>query len=703
MKNRKDIALKVYVLFAFLCLLGFAIMAKVLVIQWINTEDWEKRAEDFVFIKQITPSRGQILADDGSLLATSVPEFDIYWDSQSDALDQEEFLKKLDSLCFAFSSLLGEKSPAEYRKTFLSALEQKHRYKAIARDVDFNEQKAMLDFPFIKRGRYQSGFIFERTDKRLKPFGKLAARTIGIDRENYRVGLEGAYHEALSGKPGKRLEQRIPGGFSKPVNDDYIVEPEEGCDLLTTIDVHLQDVASQALEAQLRKHQAKWGTVVLMEVETGYVRAISNLQYFPEGDRYKEVLNYAVGTAIEPGSTFKLPAILAAIDEGLAHPEDTVDTYNGRTTFYGQPMHDSGYDKGEGYGVITLREAFELSSNIGAAKTIHKAYDHKPQRFLDKLHAMGLGDSLGLSIKGEVHPKLHKQVGENGWSGLSPTQMAIGYEITQTPLQTLAFYNAIANGGRMMKPQFVSRLVRNGEVIQNFPPVVLKEKVCNRKTAEIGREMLEGVIERGTGERAFASAPYKVAGKTGTARVTRDGRYVASKYRASFCGYFPAEDPKYSCIVLITEPSSGWYYASSVSAPVFREIADKIYATQFELHQHPEPAAPIAEDHHLPVSKNGASRDLIAVYEGLNIPYAAEGASEWSKISTGTDTVKVRTVTFNEGLVPNVIGMGLQDALYLLENSGLKVIVKGSGTVKKQSVPNGARIRNHAKITLELS
>lgn len=703
MKNSKDIGNKVYAVFALLCLLAIAILSKVFVIQWIDTETWEKRAENFVFVKEISSPRGQILASDGSLLATSVPEFDVFWDSQSNAIDQEEFNYYLDSLCMSFSELLGDKSKEEYKSIFLSAIRSKSRYKPIVRNIDFNQHKAVLGFPFIKKGRYKSGFIIERTDKRLKPFGKLAARTIGLDRDNYRVGLEGAFHHELAGKPGKRLEQRIPGGFSKPVNDDYIVEPEEGADLLTSIDVHIQDVASQALERQMRANQAKWGTVVVMEVETGYIRAISNLEYDEEKDYYAEVLNYAVGTAVEPGSTFKLASLMAAIDEGYASPKDTVNTFDGKTTFYGEPMHDSGYDKGESNGIITVKEAFEVSSNIGTAKTIQKSYHHNPQKFLDKLHAMGLGDSLGLSIKGEVSPNIHEQVGTNGWSGISPTQMAIGYELTQTPLQTLAFYNAVANDGKMMKPLFATKLLRNGKEIKSYDPQVLHSNICSGSTIKVAKEMLEGVVERGTGYEVFKNVPYKVAGKTGTARVTRNGRYVASKYRASFCGYFPADNPRYSCIVVIAEPSLGRYYASLVAAPVFREIANKIYATEFDLHEEGEAPVQLLADHHMPVSKDGATSELITIYDQLGIPAVIEEQSDWSRVSTGRDSVIVKPSSIKAGLVPNVVGMGLQDAIYILENAGLNVTVKGHGTVKKQSIPNGARLSNHSSITIELS
>lgn len=701
MKNEKDIANKAYVVFVLLSLICIGIMGKVLMIQLVEGKEWKQKAENQQYeVRNIEPARGQILADDGSLLATSVPIYTLYWDAKSDAISKEQFQKDLDSLALSFSQLFGDKSKSEYKQVFLKAIKDGSRYKKIAEKIDYSQKQEIEKFPFIRKGRYKSGFIFERVESRMRPFGKLAARTIGLDREGYRVGLEGAYHLVLAGSPGKRLEQRIPGGFYKPVSDDYIVEPELGQDIVTSIDIHLQDVATNALERKLIEHGASWGTVVLMEVKTGFIKAIANLQYNEKTGQYEEELNHAIGTRVEPGSTFKLPALMAAIDDGLVNLTDTVDTYKGKYSFYKKPMHDSNEDEG-GNGLINVYQAFALSSNIGTAKTIKKAYGSNPQAFLDKLAEMGLHDSLGVSLHGENSPMLRKKVGEPGWSMVSPTQMAIGYEILQTPLQILAFYNAVANDGVMVKPQFVQEYRRNGKTTKKFKPEILNEKICSDRTIKIAQEMLESVVDSGTAKKVFMGTPYRLAGKTGTARVTEGNRYVANKYRASFCGYFPVDEPRYSCIIMVSEPKSGIYYASSIAAPVFRELADKIYSTEFDIQS--KVIDEVFADKKLPVSKNGSREPLVHVFEQLGIPSKINSDSDWARTSTGRDTVTVNNLPMGKGLVPNVTGMGLQDAIYLLENSGLVVKVIGCGTVKRQSITGGSRASSGQQITIELS
>jgi cell division protein FtsI (penicillin-binding protein 3) len=701
MKEAKDIANKAYVVFALLSLICISIMAKIFMIQLVEGKTWKIKAENTLyFVREIQPSRGQILADDGSLLATSVPIFTLYWDAQADGIDKAIFQQELDSMALRFSQVMGDKSKAEYKAIFLSAVKAGNRYKKITVDIDYSQKQEIEGFPFIRRGRYKSGFIFERNESRLKPFGDLAARTIGLDREEHRVGLEGAYHHILAGSPGKRLEQKIPGGFTKPVNDDYIVEPELGQDIVTSIDVHLQDVATNSLLSKLEEHGATWGTVILMEVETGFIKAMANLQYDEKTGQYSEVLNHAVGTRVEPGSTFKLPALMAAIDDGLANLEDTVDTYRGAYSFHKKPMHDSNEDEG-GNGLINVLESFSLSSNIGTAKTIKKAYGKNPQQFLDKLVEMGLHDSLGIDIVGEQPPMLRKKVGEPGWSLVSPTQMAIGYEILQTPLQTLAFYNAVANDGVMVRPRLVTEFRRNGKTTKKFKPEVIREKICSDETLAIARQMLEAVVDSGTGKKVFTGCPYKVAGKTGTARVTAGNKYVANRYRASFCGYFPADEPRYSCIIVVSEPKSGIYYASSIAAPVFRNLADKIYSTEFDIQSINE--LPLALEKKLPVSKDGSRLELLTVYEKLGIQSTVNTEDDWVRVSTSEDSVSVNKLILGANLVPDVKGMGLQDALYLLETSGLKVKTVGCGTVKRQSLTAGSRAIRGQQITIELS
>lgn len=706
MKNSTDISLRTWVVFALMCLIGIGILGRIIYIQTFESAKWTQVGENYTQqVRSISPSRGQIYSEGGHLLATSVPSYNIYWDSQSEGIKQDSLEKHLPAISELFAQTFKDRTNKEYYQLLKEAQRKELRYQLIQKNVDFLTRKALLKADFISLGANRSGFIFERVDIRKKPFGKLAGRTIGRDREGSRVGLELAYNEELAGIEGKQLQQRLAGNVWKPLSNDFIVEPKEGLDLITTIDVHLQDVASHALERQLKQHEATWGTVILMEVNTGYIKAISNLIRDPENGQYYETHNKAIAATVEPGSTFKLASIIAGLDDGMFSLTDSVDTGNGVEYFYNKPMKDSNYksDGSGGHGKITMEEVFEQSSNIGTALAIREAYGMNPQAFLDKLHAMGLGQKLGIRIPGEGAPKIYKKEREGSWSGLSLTQMAIGYEVQQTPLQTLAFYNAIANGGTMLRPQFVKEIQNKGKVVQSFAPIVLKERICKDQTLGLARKMMEGVCEEGgTADYVFKSCKFKCAGKTGTAKISKTGGYYNNRYRASFCGYFPAENPKYSCIVLVNDTKTGVYYGSSIAAPVFRELADKIYATRYEMHQDNTPEINLAEAK-LPTSMDGSWEDLNLVFSTLNIPTEGSIQSDWASISTKQDKVALGERKTTSGLVPNVKGMGLQDALYLLENAGLKVQVKGTGMVKSQSVLPGSRIPSNKLITIALS
>jgi cell division protein FtsI (penicillin-binding protein 3) len=374
LKNKNEIANRTWIVFAFICVIGLAIFGKIIYIQTAEASKWEERAQRYEQqVRDIEPTRGQIYSSDGSLLATSVPVYDVYWDSKSSAIDQEVFLAELDSLCIDLQNYFGDKSKAEYKQLLLEAQRKGDRYFRVKKNLKYTEMKVVREFHFIRRGKFKSGFIFDRKDIRKKPFGKLAARTIGIDRHGSRVGLELAYNEELAGKSGKQLMERIAGDVWKPVTDSYITPPEEGLDIVSTINVHLQDVAANALEKQLVKHNALWGTVVLMEVETGYIRAISNLSRDAETGEYHESFNYAVAETVEPGSTFKLASLMAAMDDGHVELEELVDTGIGVKYFSGEDMHDSNEKEG-GNGIITAEQVFEKSSNIGTATLIDKYY-----------------------------------------------------------------------------------------------------------------------------------------------------------------------------------------------------------------------------------------------------------------------------------------------------------------------------------------
>ncbi len=679
-----------------------AVFGRILFIQIAQADKWKSHAAKIEQrIQDIEPSRGQIYSTDGSLLATSVPVYNLYWDSKAEGIDEAVFRSKLDSVCNGFSRIIGIHSSGYYKQELLEARRLGRRYHPVHKKLSYNQMKALIELPFIKGGSNKSGFILQAEDVRKKPFNQLAARTIGLIRDDRPVGLEEAYNQELAGQRGKQMMKRIAGNVWKPVSDDYIIEPREGVDIVSTIDIHLQDVAHSALERQLIQHDAAWGTVILMEVETGYVRAISNLKRMDENGGYQETYNFAIGESSEPGSTFKLASLLALLDEGYVTLTDSIDTGNGVTSFYGRKMHDSNAHEG-GSGKLCVADVFAQSSNVGTALLVQKYFGQNPQAYLDKLEQFGCRDTLGIRLKGEKKPQIYSKVGEGNWSGLSLTQMSIGYEVMQTPLQTLALYNAVANNGKLLRPAFVESTSRGGKVISQTKPEVLIERICSAKTIAMAREMMERTcLPGGTADYIFKNTPYTVAGKTGTARIAYSGGYHTNRYRASFVGYFPAENPKYSCMVLVNDTKSGVYYGSSVAAPVFRELANKIYATKPEMS--PLRGALDPEDRRIPVSRNGAREHLEIVFAGLRIPVSLQAEGEWVQTATKEAEVELNPLSLEVGLVPDVRGMGLRDALHLLENSGLRVIVQGSGTVKQQSISPGTAIRQKQDIRIELS
>ncbi len=692
---------KAWMVFAGLCLLALAILIKVFAIQLFPDEKAQQLAENFTYkVREIQPVRGQIYSSDGSLMATSIPEYEIRWDAKA-PYDEEAYASKLDSLCASFANLFNDRTTNEYKAIFKKAKREGNRYIEIIDHVDYNQLQKVKKFPFVNKGTVRGGFVFEEKFIRDQPFGTLASRTIGMERAENKVGIERDYDELLRGKKGAQMMEKIAGGIWKPMNNEYVEVPEPGADIITTIDVHLQDVANAALKKKLEETDSEWGCAILMEVETGFVRAIANLSRNNRQGEFSERLNYAISQSIEPGSTMKLASLMACMDAGKVKLEDKVETGNGMVTFHGRTMKDSNWDKG-GSGTITAEQVFEMSSNVGTAMLVKKSFGDNPQAYLDKLHSFGIADALGIALTGEAPPRMYKTTKENGWSGLSITQMAIGYETTCTPLQTLAFYNAVANNGIMVRPQFVQEIRRNGRVIEQSKPIILGQKICSDETIRQCRKMMEGVTEEGgTAGRLFKACPYKVGGKTGTAWLHEDGGYQAHHYRASFVGYFPAEKPKYSCIVVVNDPR-GAYYASVIAAPVFMELADKIYSTELEFR------APAGSDstrivqHKLPQVKSGSARELNAVFSSLKMPVYTDGEGQWYTAQLQNDSLQVSPRTVEVGVVPNVLGMGLQDAIYLLESQGMKVKVSGFGTVRKQSIPAGNNIHTNPHISIEL-
>jgi cell division protein FtsI (penicillin-binding protein 3) len=704
MSDNRQLRARTNLVYLMMVLFAVAIAVKLFTIQLVEGDKWLARAETVATTYRVVqPDRGHIYSEDGRLLATSVPEYEIRMDMVPDGLTEELFNAHIDSLAWHLSDLFGDRTAQEYKRDLSDARHRGERYHLVRRKADHTQVKQLRTFPIYKLGRYKGGLIAEKRTVRVRPFGRLAARTVGYvlrDTNALAIGIEGGYDHWLKGTTGRRLERRLTGGVWMPVDNGDGVDPKPGSDVHTTIDINLQDVADAALEAQLRKHGAQYGCVVVMEVSTGYVKAISNLTR--RGDStYVEDLNYAVGHATEPGSTFKLASLMVGLEDGLIKPTDTVDTRKGQVRYYDRIMKDS--HEG-GYGRITVQRAFELSSNTGISLAVHKAYEREPRKFIEGIKRFGLHDPNGVLIPGEPVPTL-RGPGEQGWSGVSLPWMSIGYEVALTPLQTLAFYNAVANKGRMMQPQFADRISRNGRVVERLEPKVLNERICSKSTIDIVHGMLQGVVDSGTATNLRA-AHFTIAGKTGTAQIARSGSYKQHgiSYQASFVGYFPADAPKYSCIVIVNGPTTSGFYGNVVAGPIFKEIADKIYSNRLELQQDTRLAA--VQGPRTPVSLSGHGADLRIALEGLNVPMQMLDESEWMTTQAGDSVVALvaRGIPSDAmDMVPNVLGMGLKDALYILENRGLRVRFEGVGMVKRQSLSPGTRATQGSTIVIELA
>lgn len=704
MKGSKNTILsRIYLIYGMITLFALIIFGQTVNIIFFQGDEWVAKQEQLTRkFREIEAVRGNIYASDGSLLATSIPKYEVRFDPNAEAISDEFFSENVDSLAIKLSQLFKDRSPQEYLTDLKTARKKGERYHLIKHNVKYTDLKTLKTFPIFNKGQYKGGLITVQQNKRERPFKILAARTIGYERDGIKpVGLEGAYTKELSGVKGSMMMQKIAGGVWMPIEEENGKEPEDGSDIYTTIDVNIQDVAENALLTQLSSHQADHGCVVLMEVPTGEIKAIANLQRGKDGSYY-ESYNYAIGESTEPGSVFKLASLMAAFEDGYLELDDMVDTEDGTTKFYDATMRDS--HKG-GYGVISIKESFVKSSNVAISKEINRVYAEKPQSFVDRLYKMSLNKKVGVEIAGEGTP-LIKSTDDDTWSGITMPWMSIGYEVQMTPLQILTFYNAVANNGKMVKPKFVKEVRKRGKLVKELDTEVINSSICSKKTITMAKEMLEGVVENGTA-RNLKNTVYKIAGKTGTAQIANEkyGYKYDSKvsYQASFVGYFPADNPKYSCIVVVNAPSQNVYYGNLVAGPIFKEVADKVYASSIQIHQEIDDKENLAVSR-IPFAKDGYYTDHKTIYSTLNIKTELESASpKWAKVSTGDQSVKVYNKKIAPIYVPDVTGMSIKDALYILENQGLRVDFKGSGVVKSQSILPGEKIEKGKKIELELA
>lgn len=664
--SEKKILNRLYFISGCMFLFMVAIVYKLFTIQYIEGDKYRNLAEERTIREIVIPAnRGNVYSADGSLLATSIPKYDIRFDALTPT--NTTFEKHLSALADSLSVFFGRPA-SEFQTKLRRARANKNRYYLIGRNLSYSNYTRLKNFPLLNLGPFKGGLIVEQTTKREHPMGGIAQRTIGYERYDEdgnvtRPGIDGAFGiKYLRGTDGKRLKQKIGKGQWKPIADFNEIEPKNGYDVYTTLDVNIQDIAHHSLLGQLEYYEAEHGCVIVMEVETGEIKAISNLGRNSEGFYY-ERLNYAVGESHEPGSTFKVMALAAALEDKVIDTSTIIDTKRGRKIFYGRAITDSHHG---GYGEISAARVLEVSSNIGMATIIDEHYSEKPEKFLKHITKWGLNRPLGISIIGEGNPEI-PEPGHKKWSRNALPSMAYGYNLSITPLQTLAFYNAIANDGELIKPRFISAVKEYGKEIEAFEKTVLNPKILSDRTLFEIQDILKNVVVRGTGKSLYAKN-FSMAGKTGTAQTEywmKDWK-ENPRYISSFAGYFPAENPKYSCIVVIHKPSTKkGYYGADVSGPVFKRIAQKIYTD-----------TPISDE-----------------LESLEVKYAKIDEEFEDYYSTS------RTVSKQ---MPDVRGMYLMDALSLLENMGLKVIAQGSGVVKGQSIKKGTPIRLNQQVHLEI-
>ena len=697
--EKDDILWRIRLVYAFIALFALVIAGKVVFIQFVEGDHYRALAQQATMrYASIDAARGDIRADDGRLLATSIPIYEIRMDLSRRVVSDELFSAGIDSLCLSLSRLFRDRTAAQYRAELINARRNQERYFLVKRNVSYHELAQLKQFPVFRLGRFRGGLIVNERTRREMPYKSLAARTIGYERGGFYVGLEGAYRQYLEGTKGKRLLQRTSGGNWMPINDENEIQPQNGMDIITTINIRMQDVAENALRSQLQKYDADYGTIVVMEVATGKVKAISNLSANGRGG-YEETFNFAVGESTEPGSTFKLATMIAILEDGAARPGDIIHTGNGQIQYHDRIMRDA---REGGFGSITLEEAFALSSNVGISKIVHDAYRSNPQRFINRLIGMGFDKPLGIEISGEGRPVL-PEVNSPGWSAISLPWMAIGYEVSMTPLQMLSLYNAVANSGRMMKPMFVEEIRQTGTVVRAFSPEVLNRSVASASTIHVIRDMMVEVVKSGTAQ-GIHTPVYQIAGKTGTAQVaqTRHGYQSESGiiYQASFAGFFPASQPAYSMIVVINHPKGFAYTGAQVAAPVFREVADRIYAAHLLAPQQPHSQHTTAS---LPGFRGAYADDLRHIYSAFDCHLLDRIEGSWAAASVRHDTVVMAARPIETGRVPDVSGLGLRDAIYILENAGMQVRFNGRGTVRNQSLKPGTAIAGNNDIYLVLN
>lgn len=696
--------------FLSITILSLFVLGKAFYIQRVEGDHWRSMSDSLHRrIVALTADRGTIYSEDGQMLSTSIPTFDIYMDFNADGLREKKgkrFFEHLDSFAFALSAYFGDQSAAEYKKELKTAYARNSRYYPLKKKLRFEDYKVFREMPLVRLGRNKSGVITEVNSKRLLPYGLLANRTIGLSREHVasngktkkqNVGLEKSYDTLLSGRDGQRLVRYIAGGTAIPVEGTQ-TDPVNGKDIHTTIDVNIQDITETALMRMMQQCEGPYGTAIVMETATGKIKAMANLGRRPDGS-YWEDDNYAL-RATEPGSTIKLATLISVLEKGTSRIEDKVEVGSaGRAQVGSKVVTDAERSPRP---VLTVRECFAHSSNVGMSKLAYKAFAGRPAELKDYLHRFHLDTRSPIDLSNVPRPTM-APLDQKGSAEGNMLWMSFGYGLQVSPLQTLTFYNAIANNGRMMKPYLVQSIRHNGILVRQFEPVILEKNICKPGVATDARSAMEATVKEGTATRVFRGMPFAVAGKTGTAHVS-DGpiKYAHGVYQATFVGYFPADKPQYTCIVVIrTKPHAASHYGGTLAAPVFREIATKLYAMYVE-RKSPTPYEAVKDSSASFYA--GAAGDIRKVLQSLRVNYTdSVMQQDWVNVYGREGQTLVKPLILRKEVMPNVRGMGLKDALFLLENMGLKVSVRGKGKVTTQSLSPGTPLARGVTVILDLS
>ena len=700
--NKKNIMTRYFFVVLLLSLVGIAIVVKAGVIMFAEQQYWKDVADRFVR-EGVPPNRGNILSADGKLMASSLPEYRIYMDFKAGGYRKDTMLMNhLTEICKGLHRILPDRSAAWFRARLLEGRKRGSRnYLLYPKRISYIQYKEVKQLPVFCLNKYRGGFHELAYNQRKKPFGSLAERTLGDvyadAAQGAKNGIELAFDTLLKGKEGITHRQKVMNKYLNIVDKPAV----DGCDIITTIDVDMQDICEKALMDKLKEIEAVWGVAVLMDVQTGDVKAIVNLSRCADGN-YRERQNLAINALMEPGSTFKTASIMVALEDGKITPHTTVDTGNGVMKMHGSLMRDHNWHRG-GYGVIDVTRIVEVSSNIGVSYLIDQNYKDDPQKFIDGLKRMSLDQPLHLQIPGEGKPYIKNADDPTFWKTSLPW-MSIGYEVQLPPINVLTFYNAIANNGTMVKPRFVTKAVKDDKTVEEFPVEIINPKICSEKTLEEMRTILQRVVSHGLAKPA-GSKQFNVSGKTGTAQVAQVGGYKTGKrnHLVSFCGYFPSEAPKYSCIVSI-QIDRGIPSGGGMAGSVFGKIAERVYAKDLRL----DLANAIdSTSNVIPSVKTGNLNETLFVLDEMNIPTRQDfnnpkGKDVWGQADHTPDAIVLQKQEFTANLVPSVIGMGAKDAVYLLESKGLKVRLSGVGKVRRQSITPGSRLVKGQTIGLQL-